>query len=310
MAAPTVAIAGASGNLGKKLTRAFFLPAFKSRFQDIILLSRTESPKLQEFTAQGAKIRIYNKDSLAETLSGVDVLINAIGPEGHAFKETLLRGLPATSVKLYIPSEFGVDHYVHDFPHVEWDAKKHHMDLASKLLGQSDTKICKVFAGLFLEDSIGPWFGFNTAKGHYEAVGDSSRRISFTSMEDVGRAVATLVSSSIDAVPEQIHLSGDSKSVEEIAQIMQENGSGSIKVSCIDLEEYKSKILARPSGTPERYLRFLMGEGKIDHTQDGIGNGNDIVNANETNWKWKSMQDLAHETGGRPWADFKWEPTV
>ncbi|PIG80989.1 isoflavone reductase family protein, partial [Aspergillus arachidicola] len=38
---------------------------------------------------------------------------------------------------MYIPSEFGVDHYIHDFPHLEWDAKKRHDELAREILDPS-----------------------------------------------------------------------------------------------------------------------------------------------------------------------------
>jgi hypothetical protein len=79
---------------------------------------------------------------------------SSIGSQGHAFKEALLQALPETDICLYIPSEFGVDHTIHDFLHPEWDAKKHHFAIAQEVLPKS-TKVVRVFIGLFLEDSIG-----------------------------------------------------------------------------------------------------------------------------------------------------------
>jgi hypothetical protein len=193
-------------------------------------------------------------------------------------------------VKLYFPSEFGVDHYVHDFPHEEWDAKKAHFQLASELI--PDRSICRVYAGLFLEDSIGPWFGFDTKSGKYEAVGDPGQKTSYTSMYDVGKALAILASQPVGTIPPEVHLSGDSKSMAEIAEIMEANGAGRIQVTSVPLESYKVSVLGKPSPTPERYLRFLMGEGKIHHSTDGIGNQNDLVPVNGGLSTWVPMSEL------------------
>ncbi|KIL83644.1 hypothetical protein FAVG1_13127 [Fusarium avenaceum] len=303
--APTVAIAGASGNLGRKIAQAFLLPHFRRRFHDVIILARSESPETQELVSLGARLRHYSVEKLETALQDVDVLINTIGPSGHLFKEKLLRCLPLTSVSLYFPSEFGVNHYVHDFAHDEWDAKKHHFQLARELIPH--IHICRVYAGLFLEDSIGPWFGFSTKHGKFEAVGSPAQRTSYTSMHDVGKALAILALSPSGSIPAEVHLSGDSKSFSEIAAIMEEHGSDVIEVSSVSLELYKAKVLAKPSPTPERYLRFLMAEGKIDHTDEVLGNQNRLVTSVDGFGTWKSVVDLAKETNGRPWADHDWE---
>lgn len=196
---------------------------------------------------------------------------------------------------------------MHDFAHDEWDAKKRHFRLAEQLLAPAGVRVCRVYAGLFLEDSVGPWFGFSTRRGRYEAVGSPTKRTSYTSMHDVGAALAVLASSPPGAVPAEVLLGGDSRSFSEIAGVMEDNGAGRIEVSSVPLEEYRARVLARPTPTPERYLRFLMGEGKIDHTEGGLGNHNHLVQGAGGVESWKSMADLAKETRGTPWADVDWE---
>lgn len=232
--------------------------------------------------------------------------MSRVGPAGHHFKEKLLRALPRASVKLYFPSEFGVDHYVHDFPHEEWDAKKKHFRLAQDLV--HGIRICRVYAGLFTEDSIGPWFGFNTKQNRYEAVGSPDQVTSYTSMRDVGRALAVLSTLDPSKVPEQVHLSGDSKSVAQIARIMEEadDKKRRIEVTSLALEPYKDHVLGHPLPTPEKYLRFLMAEGLIDHTRMGLGNDNVLVEGADGIKGWFSLKDLAEETGGRPWGEAEW----
>ena len=229
--------------------------------------------------------------------------ISRVGPSGHHFKEKLLRALPHSSVRLYFPSEFGVNHYIHDFPHEEWDAKKKHFKLAEELLGHGDVRICRVFAGLFLEDSIGPWFGFFTKQNRYEAVGSPNQATSYTSMRDVGRALAVLATLPSSKIPDMVHLSGDTKSVSEIAAIMEAADPlrEPIEVTTVALESYKAEVIADPRPTPERYLRFLMGEGRIDHTKDAMGNDNALIENADGLEGWRSMKDLAAETSGKPW---------
>ncbi|KAM4056965.1 nmrA-like family protein [Hirsutella rhossiliensis] len=298
---PTVAIAGASGNLGASMAQVFLEPAFRARFTDVIVLARGNSAKIQQLVSKGARLRQYSEDKLEEALEGVDVLVNTVGPSGHKFKESLLRCLPRTAVRLYFPSEFGVNHYLHDFDHEEWNAKKHHFRLTSQLI--PNIRVCRVYPGLFLEESIGPWFGFFTKQGKYEAIGSPAQPVTYTSMDDTGKALAVLASSPPAAVPAEVYLSGDSKSFAEIAKIMGEAGAGHIDVSRIPLNEYKAQVLSKPSPTPERYLRFLMAEGKIDHRSEGLGNHNHLVQGAGEVEAFKSMTDLAKETQGRPWVD-------
>lgn len=304
--APSVAIAGATGHLGQHITAAFLSPTFQNMFAYVILLSReppSDSSQLAKYKYHSkAVFRQYDENNLAGTLDSAAILVNAIGPSGHDFKEKLLRALPDSKVRVYFPSEFGVDHNVHDFPHGEWDRKKKHDALARDIA--SSVKLCRVFCGLFLEDSVGPWFGLDTKRGKYESVGFCHSPVSFTALDDVGRAVASLASKPIQQIPERVHVSGDTRSVAEIAKIMERAGAGSIQVREMDLFEYKAGAMRFTESTdPAMFLRFLMGEGKIKHTSKGLGSNNEGVNPGEVIWEWKRMEDLARETGGRPWSE-------
>ncbi|KAM0538399.1 hypothetical protein ACHAPP_001070 [Verticillium nonalfalfae] len=296
MSSTTVAIAGGTGNLGYKIVQALLSDQLRPRFRELVVLARNESEKTASLRSKGATVRLYSEGNLKSALEGVNVLINTVGATGHHFKEQLLRALPQSSVKLYFPSEFGVDHYVHDFAHDEWDAKKNHIRLAEELI--PEIRVCRVFPGLFLEDSIGPWFGFHTKLNRYEAVGSPDEATSYTSMHDVGRALAALAVLPPAEVPEKVHLAGDTKSVAEIARIMEEASEDQkpIEVSTVDLNPYKANLLANPEPTPEKYLRFLMGEGLIKHTAGGLGNDNSIIEGDGGFGKWKSLKDLALET--------------
>ena len=120
---------------------------------------------------------------------------------------------------MYVPSEFGVDHTIHDFPHPEWDAKKCHFVIAQEVLPRS-TKIIRISIDLFLEDSIGWWFGFDTKKGVYGAVGSAEKKASFTIVDDVGKVLAEMSVEELEQVLDQLHISRASASMSEVVKLM------------------------------------------------------------------------------------------
>jgi hypothetical protein len=85
-------------------------------------------------------------------------------------------------------------------------------------------------------------------------------------------------------------------------------GAGNIEVTEIPLDEYKKEKTAKLSSDPADYLRFLAGEDKIDHTDAGLGDDNELVNPQQLLWEWTTLTDLAESTNGKPWEDSVWPP--
>jgi hypothetical protein len=115
---------------------------------------------------------------------------------------------------------------------------------------------------------------------------------------------------------EDVRIAGDTRSMEEVREIMErarkevEGGEArGVDVEELPLAEFKKTVLEEGTSDPSKYLRFLMGEGKIEHTREALGNDNELVNPNETLWKWKTMEDYARETKGRPWEEIEWDET-
>lgn len=297
-----VAIVGASGLLGKHVLAALLSPTFRSSYSDVVVLQRASS---KASPVDGATVRKFDEDCVVDALQDIDVLISTVGPTGHAFKDSLVNAMAQSPVKLYIPSEFGVDHTVHDFKHVEWDHKKLHFDLTQKFIPNIQT--LRIYVGLFLEESIGPWFGFHTANGRYEPIGSADVPVSYTSLDDAGKVVAQVARTQMVPILESIHIGGDTLSTRQVAKMMEAAGAGQIQIKELDLAKVKKEVLAEGTSDPSKYLHFLMGEGKLNHTADGLGNDNEIVNPGQTLWKWKTMADLAKETKGKPWAEYNWD---
>jgi hypothetical protein len=131
---------------------------------------------------------------------------------------------------------------------------------------------------------------------------------SYTSKWDLGKALAILASEPRSKLEKEIHLSGDAQSFSDIADIMIKAGGGPIEVTSLPLEQYKRYVVSHPTPTPERYLRFLIGEGKINHTKAAwsLGCQNELVDQYYLFGEWTTVKDHARETKGKPWADKIW----
>jgi uncharacterized protein YbjT (DUF2867 family) len=76
-ALPTVAVAGATGNLGKHIVQGLLSSSYRDKFNKIILLCRTPTEQTSAWEKDGATIVKYDEESLKDSLEGVDILINA-----------------------------------------------------------------------------------------------------------------------------------------------------------------------------------------------------------------------------------------
>jgi uncharacterized protein YbjT (DUF2867 family) len=78
---PVIAVAGATGDLGSRLTDAFLSPELLKSLSKFIAIVRRQTPATDRWKAMGAEIRIIqdgiNQDDLVAALDGVDVLVNA-----------------------------------------------------------------------------------------------------------------------------------------------------------------------------------------------------------------------------------------
>lgn len=227
-------------------------------------------------------------------------------------KKAIAKAVGASpTVKLYFPSEFGVDHMLgggkdSDFGHIEWQKKKDHVELVHQSMAKGkDLKVCSVFVALMTEISFGPWFGIDTKNHKYECAGDPDQPASFTAFVDIGKALAVLASMAPAKLPEQVRVASDTVSYRQIAKIMEEAaGDGQkIEVTGLDTDAFKQHAFANPGDSPAVFIRFLMGNGKLDFSEKGLGNNNELINPGQKLWKWRTVKDYAAEVKGRPFCD-------
>ncbi|KAI5366541.1 putative NmrA-like domain, NAD(P)-binding domain superfamily [Septoria linicola] len=299
----TIAVFGGTGDLGQQIVAALLQPEIRQAFAGIVVVSRSAT-KLQRWQRYGVLLRQCTPQNLVAILAGVDIVIDAIAPAGADFSRRLIAAMAQSKVKVYFPPEFDVDHNLHDFRFAEWDWKKSNVALAREVLKQ--TQVCQIFSSLILEKSFGPWLGFCTRRRTYACVGSKDVASSYTSLADLARSVVEVALLKPARIPAQVHLGGCTKSMAEVSAIMSRESGESIRVVELPLSMYKASVLAAATSTRAEHLRFVMGEGKANHGRHGLWNSNELVNPDQTRWKWKAVEHLAKQSSGRPFASVDW----
>ncbi|KAK1690553.1 hypothetical protein BDP55DRAFT_353709 [Colletotrichum godetiae] len=102
----TVALAGASGNLGLRILESLLDAGF-----DVTVLIRRESTSIDyPVKARVVEVDYDSSDSLRDALKSIDAVVSAVGKQnGLQSQYKLIDAAIVTGVKRFIPSEFGAD---------------------------------------------------------------------------------------------------------------------------------------------------------------------------------------------------------
>lgn len=314
-----VALVGATGDLGNHVANVF-LTSYRPFFSKIVVIARdTTTASAKQLAAQGAELRQVNSadpvQSFAQAFAGVDVVVSLVGNAPLECKDALFDGALKAGVKAYLPSEYGSDYRVNDFPgwdDVAWIAKAKHVRRAREL-AQGKVKIVAVYTGLFLEGALGPYssyFGFDTKNLTYTAVGSLDAKTATTTKADIGRSLAELSLLALSPelasqVPDDVHIAGDNVSYRDVQgiahRVRDELGlnKGDIVLKSEDLEAYRATVredqLKKPAPGPLRHIRILIAEGKMDFSK----NHNELVNPGQKVWKWRTVEEFIRAKGSK-----------
>ncbi|VVT55549.1 uncharacterized protein SAPINGB_P004646 [Magnusiomyces paraingens] len=227
MSKPVVAIVGANGVLAKNLIAALLSPAYNDTisFPIRLVTGNVEKTKTLEAVAASPELfDIYKADilsgeGLAKPFTGATAVVNLVGVYGFSHNQITDAAADAGSVKLYIPSEFGVKttkeklgKYAPIFG-VKLSAREHALTKSYKTVA--------VFNGLFTEFAFTiPGLGGFVSDSRIEVYSPDADYTT-TSLPDVGRAIAAIVSKSLDEdeIPDQVVLRGDTINGKKLAEI-------------------------------------------------------------------------------------------
>lgn len=302
MAPITVAILGATGDLGLRVVRRFLSPEYSpSQISKVKFFTRNPSSAgAQELKTLGAEP--IEGEVTAAGLKGVDVFISLIGGAADVdYMNKYAKEAVDAGVKVYIPSEFGIDHRgANDFHHELFDGKEAHYHYASSISG-GKVKIVNLYVGLFLEDTfgLGETLGLDIKNGVYTSFGPAETPISFNSREDISSSIvriSVLAAADPNSVPDFTRINGSAASYNQLAALVGKARGTEIQVVEVDDAEAKKLLSTGDHWTRFwRALRYGYGHGLTDFTKD---NQNEILNPGQKYWKWKTMEEWVGETKG------------
>jgi uncharacterized protein YbjT (DUF2867 family) len=188
MAFKTVAVAGASGNVGTATVNALLAKGFT-----VSALTRDGSKASFPEGVKVVTIDYSSEDTMAEAFKGQDVVIVALGPHASGYHVSLVHAAVKAGVKRIFPCEWGGDLDLpinRAFP--VFASKVQAQDLLKELAQQGKITYTLVENGLFLdwvfETDIGILFDYKKGIAHF--LDDGKNTISASTTSTIGKAVA------------------------------------------------------------------------------------------------------------------------
>jgi len=153
------------------------------------IISRSETTKSTnpEWFTRGAefvKVDYADETTVTDVFNGVDVVFSTINAIVVDQQEALVKAAKASGVKLFVPSEYGVD--TEDATSGVFLAKKKF----SEILKDIDLPYVKIFTGLWTDYCITPAWGWNLAEGKVNIYGSGDSNMTFVHRTDIARYVA------------------------------------------------------------------------------------------------------------------------
>ncbi|GME75087.1 unnamed protein product [Ambrosiozyma monospora] len=295
MTKPVIAVFGTNGALGKPTIEALTSPTFSSKISfPIRAITRdptkyTSTEKVKYYKADAKDV-----DSFKDALTGVDVFIN-LGGISHGYYDAPLDALlrfAKSTIKLYIPSEFGVELDATDLPGF-FGYKVKHSERA-RASGVKTIDVCTALffgPGSYLYEQV---CGLDPVTNVALVGGDGNIKFDVCYLGDIGKALAAIVTycdGDYSQLPDKIRISSDRITNEEALDHYEKIHPG-VKITRKYLSQkeiYKKTHEMYNAGFDMNdflsYLHYMMsqGEGKgLAFTK----NENELINPGQSLFKW------------------------
>jgi uncharacterized protein YbjT (DUF2867 family) len=183
----TVAVAGATGNLGPKIVDALL----KSGKFTVTVLKRAGSTATVPAGVKTIDVDYTSPESVEQALAGQDAVVCSLNPVADAAQRALLDGAIKVGVKRFLPAEFGSDMANPRFRNLPVFGFKLQMEqyVEEKTAG-TDTSYSYVTNGVFLDWGLETGFVIDPAKKAATVYDHGDTKFSTTRLATVGQAVA------------------------------------------------------------------------------------------------------------------------
>ncbi|KAK0707800.1 hypothetical protein B0H67DRAFT_636535 [Lasiosphaeris hirsuta] len=190
---PSVALIGASGNLGPALLQA--LREAQPPFESITILTRAPPTNPGAFLSdvQVKVVDYASAESVAAALAGVDAIVSSVPARSVAAQKIIIDAAISAGVKFIVPSEFGLassDEKLNtDFEN--WRGKHEVQKYLSGLRADGKIDYALLFTGLFLDWGMEGTHGIllDPKNKRVQLWDGGNTPISFTTVRSIGKSV-------------------------------------------------------------------------------------------------------------------------
>ncbi|KAF5360694.1 hypothetical protein D9756_005118 [Leucocoprinus leucothites] len=268
-----VAVASVTNGLGHAITSALLDTADI----DVVLLTRSSSPNtgFSKFTSRGAIVNSVDYSSipnLTSVLDGVDTVISTMfTPNDPLPTLNLITAAKTAGVRRFAPSEFASS----TAGNARFDIYEFKRQIQSELK-RSGLEYTLFQNGIFMD-----YFAFGAPKPHegplkmfpyivdiasHKAIipGTGDEKVTFTTVEDVGRFVAAAVK--LERWPEELGMAGETTTYNQVIRDAEAVTGRKFEVQYLDKGQI-TKAMEESKGDP---MKLFMAQA-MDVLADGLG---------------------------------------
>jgi uncharacterized protein YbjT (DUF2867 family) len=253
-----VLVAGATGLVGSNLVKAC-----KEQGKEVRALVRPASladkAKMDPLRASEAVIcegSFEDFGSLVKACEGMDAVISAVGGAQIAQQTELIQAAKETSVKRFIPSDYGID------PKIAGEGSCLLLDqkaLIHQAVKESGLNYTFVHSNAFFEYwvySLGQ-VGLSSPPEEVQLYGDGTVKTALVSVRDAARVTAATVDDP-RTQSKELTVIANVLSQEELIQLWEEITSKRVKRIPVSLEDLEGIIAA--STTPDTFMNLIIAQ--------------------------------------------------
>jgi len=187
-----VYIAGAGGNVGSAIAGYLLEEGF-----EVYMLSKKTMPNERQkpLVSKGAKFVTLSStsrsDEIAEKTKGADAIVSVVAGDSKVFYDyqmDLLHAAKLNNVKMFIPSEFGIDN-----DQLKDAGPMQHKVQFFKEMEKSGIPYSAVMCGIFYEMAFSELFEFDWKAGRVTLLNDGRTPLRRTAIADIPKAIVTLL---------------------------------------------------------------------------------------------------------------------
>lgn len=277
MSLPIVTIIGVNGAIGPFAVQALSSPTFNSKVAKPIRIVTSNAEKakssIPELASPDYEIitsaNIITGEGLDKAFKDASIVVNLTG---HTFSHNkIVDAAAAAKVKVYVPSEFGIDNANTLPPYEKLFASK--QDATNYARSLNAFKVVSVFTGLFTEWAFQiPGLGGLISKDTLVKYKPDSPSVT-VSLVNIGQVVAAIAakSNSPSEIPDKVYLKGGEITAAKVAELYTKYTG--IKLNIVekpesDIVDPAIKVIETgPTNASEflTVLRAMLTTGKVQH---------------------------------------------